>query len=747
MSRPAPRRRAPLALALSAVLALAASLGPSSLAAQALPCEAGETEVRRVRFVGNVTFSDQTLADSIQTTPTDWYRRLVPFVGDRRCLNEEEVQRDALRLMIFYRLSGFWGVAVAPEILPAGRTAVEVLFHITEGPPIILDSLVIRGLEQVDSAQVVRGLDFGLGERYNRYLQARNIREIVGRLRNDGFPYADALTNFSVDTVDRVASLEVDVQPGTRARIESVRVNVQRAPSETQEIASRSVRRMIRVRPGDPYRERDLADAQRTLYRLDAYRHVEVRIAPDSAQPAGDSLIVIDVGLIEGSMHAAQVGAGYGSLDCVRTQGQYTDRNFVGGARRLDLAARVWKIGVAQEWLPCGALRQDSLSQDLNYSLSATFSQPTLFGRGPRQLPSITVYSERRSEYQAYQRETDIGLIASQRIEPRPRLPFVLSYQTELGRTEAQPALFCAVFGVCDLFDQRELEKKKWLAVAGATIVRDRTDDPFAPTSGSVMRLELRHASTLIGSSEDVQFNKLVGDASRYWRVGDGQVLAARVRVGGVLGRSLGEVEDFIPPQERLYAGGPSTVRGYGQNELGPILYVVNRINTIPGGGDTVYFRVDADSGFREVVPKGGNSLVVGNLEYRARSPFLPDLLQWTAFVDVGAVWNREDEDFGWNELRWTPGVGLRVMSVIGPVRVDVGYNPYPRRAGAAYYDAPPDPETGAPLYCVSPGNTIPIVNGQPPADQGVCPASFAPPHRRGFISRLNFSFSIGQAF
>lgn len=733
-----------VAAVVAALVALAFLMAPSALEAQGLTCEAGETEVRRVTFTGNETFSDQELADSIQTTPTDWYRRLLPFIGERRCLDEEEVQRDALRLVIYYRLSGFWGVDVDPEIRPAGPRAAEVVFHITEGPPIILDSLVISGLEHVDSASIVRGLDFGFGERYNRYLHARNIREIVNRLRNDGFPRADALTNFFVDTVDRVASLEVNVQTGPRARIDSVRVFVEPASGESQEISSRSVRRMIRVRPGDLYRERDLADAQRTLYQLDAYRHVEVRIAPDSIQPPGDTLIVIDVGLIEGDMHAAQVGAGYGTLDCVRTQGQYTDRNFVGGARRLDVSARIWKIGVEQEWLPCGLLRADSLSRDLNYSVSATFSQPTLFGRGPRQLPSITVYSERRAEYQAYQRETDIGLIASQRLEPRPRLPVVLSYQTEFGRTEAQPALFCAVFTVCDLVDQRELQEERWLAVAGLSVVRDRTDDPFAPTSGSVLRMEYRHASTLIGSSEDVQFNKLVGDGSRYWRVGDGQVLAARLRVGRVLGRSLGDVE-FIPPQERLYAGGPSSVRGYGQNELGPLLYVVNRIDTIPGNADTVYYRAVADSGIREIVPKGGNSLLVGNLEFRTRSPFLPNLLQWTAFVDMGAVWGGGDDGFRWEDLRWTPGVGLRVMTLIGAVRVDVGYNPYDRPAGAAYYAAPLNVE-GAPLFCVSPTNTIPVVDGRAD-EQRSCPPTFEPVQRDNFISRLNFSFSIGQAF
>ena len=742
--------RAPLAGVLARVLSLAILVllaAPATADAQALTCEEGDTEVRRVRFSGNATFADQELADSIVTTGENWFRRNLGFLGRRQCLDEDELQRDVLRLIIFYRLNGFYGVQVSPETRPV-RGGVDVVFHIREGPPIILDSLAITGLPLADSARILRGLDFPVGERYSRYRAAANVREIITRLRNDGYPRADALIAQTVDTVDKVASLHVDVQPGERARIGEVRVVVEPAAGESQEISSNTVRRITGLRAGALYRERDLVSAQRTLYQLDAYRHVEVRLAPDSAQRA-DSLVTIELGLIEGDMHSAQVGVGWATLDCFRTQARYADRNFLGGARRMELSGRLWKIGAQESWTQCTEARNDPFSENLNYNISATFSQPTLFGRGPRTLPSITLYSERRSEYRAFERSTSIGLLASQRIEPFSRVPIVLSYSTELGRTIAQPALFCAVFAVCVEDDRQQLQRKQWLAVAGASLVRDRTDNPFSPTTGSVVRVDFRHASPFIGSSREVQFNKLVADGARYWSVADGQVLAARLRLGGVLGADFQDAEHFIPPQERLYAGGPSTVRGYPQNELGPILFRVDTFDIVEGPGDTVYYRADPDSVSVEVIPKGGNTLVVGNLEYRLRSPFLPDLLQWTAFVDAGLVWNRESDRLRWKELRWTPGIGLRAFTLIGAVRVDVGYNPYARRPGAAYFDAPLDVSSGdAPLFCVSPGNSIAIVNGQPAEGQDLsCPEDFAPRQGDSFFQRLNFSFSIGQAF
>ena len=93
-----------------------------------------------------------------------------------------------------------------------------------------------------------------------------------------------------------------------------------------------------------------------------------------------------------------------------------------------------------------------------------------------------------------------------------------------------------------------------------------------------------------------------------------------------------------MPPDERLYAGGPTTVRGFQQNELGPVVYIPNHVVTSVVSGDTVK-RALPDSGER-VVPEGGNWSIVANLEYRFPSPFLRGLLQWAVFADAGQVWN-----------------------------------------------------------------------------------------------------------
>jgi outer membrane protein insertion porin family/translocation and assembly module TamA len=509
---------------------------------------------------------------------------------------------------------------------------------------------------------------------------------------------------------------------------------------------------------GQLFRESEVVDAQRAIYQTAAYQHVSI-----TTDSAADSVVTLHVDLAEAAMHAARVGAGYGTLDCFRVTGEYTDYNFLNGARRLDLNTRVSKIGIGRpldSWSGvCPTAKKDVFSNRLNYYAGATFRQPVFLGL--RTVPTITIYSQRISEYNAYLRTTAVGGIASVVWRGLTRTPITATYSMDLGRTEAQPALFCAVFNLCEAAERDRLQRTQQLAVLSLAVTRDNSNSLLSPTRGSIIRLEARNSSPVIFSNQDLQFNKVVGDASRYVNMGGGNVLAFRIRGGSVFGRNVASAPGFIPPQERLYAGGPTTVRGFSQNELGSLIYIARNFEQFLstdslGTADTVVLASRADSGsFKRVVPVGGNSLVVGNVELRLRSPFAPELLQWTLFTDAGEVWNRGTPNVSEVKLKVTPGIQVTAFSPVGPVRVAVGYNPYQRPRGPLYYEG--TQFSGAPLLCVSPNNDFPTHFGTDPvtnvatADQPLggksCPASYQPPVDNRFISKLTFTFAIGQAF
>lgn len=749
-------------LAHLALLALLLGI-PRQAVAQDVTCDPGDVEVVGLRFTGNESFPSALLASGIVTTPSTWARRRLRFFGTRRCLDRIQFALDVVRLQVFYRNHGYVAASIDTLVTVRDSARVAILFTVREGAAVRIADLVIEGLDAMDTqerAVLLDALPTARGATFDKYAMEESRDSLARRLRNSGYPDAEVFVGYDTHVAAHTATVRFGVQPGRRMQIGPVRIAVTPHPGGARGIDDRSVRRVSGLDDGDLYSEERLERAKRALYQTEAYDQVSVRT--DSAVSRADSTrLGVTLDLAEGYMHTARAAAGYGTLDCFRATGDVTKFNFLGGAARLDLHARLSKIGISEPLTGAASLcpqaRADPYSRDLNYYLGASASRRALFREFA---PSITLYSERRSEYNAFLRTTPVGsTLAFTRT--LGRVTQALGYSVEFGRTEAQPALLCAVFNVCEDADRDAFGLAQRLAVASVALTRETSDRPVNPTTGSSLRLELRTAGTHTGSDRALQFNKLLADGAVYRPFKGDVVLAARLRIGAVVGPSLKFSKDalYVPPQERLFAGGPTTVRGFAQNELGPAVYIAQsydtvRANGLPGGSpsnplDTVYFRTSAGAQGERTVPTGGNALIVANLEARFRSPVLPELLQWTAFADVGEVWNRgtPGANLGFSALRWTPGIGVRVRSLIGFIRLDIAYNPYQRPSGAAYFDTPVS--VGGALLCVSPGNVLPVttVNGLTYQASGFCPGSFAPPRHSAFVRRLQPSISIGQAF
>jgi outer membrane protein assembly complex protein YaeT len=734
------RRVARLAVALLLAVPAAAA------AAQDLECDPGDVRVDGIDFRGNRTFPEAELEAAIATTPSSFWRRVGLFFGARRCLDRVEFQRDVLRLRLFYRHRGFYKARVDTIVTSDEPGRINIRFDIVEGPPVLIDTLRVTGLDTLrDGARLARQVEQMRGGRFDREELQRRVAGIIDRLRDQGYARAEVLSGYEVDELRDRATVDLQFLPGRVMRIARIDVEIQPREGKSLEIPEAEVRRLISIRVGEIYREQDLFRSQRDLYQLETYAHVEIRLAPDSLQPPGDSLLAVRVLLSEAAMHSVRLGAGWATLDCFRTQGRFVDRDFIGGARRLEVNGRLSKIGVGYpldgaEQLCASQVRNDVFSDTVNYYAGTTVRQPLLFGL--RLSPTLTLFSERYSELDAYLRRTTIGGVASVTRETRPRTPVTLAYQLEYGRTQAADAVFCAVFNVCELQAISALTRNTRLATGRLSLSRDRTDNLYDPRRGDIVRLEWRHSSPILGS--DFRFNKWTGEANWYKGISPGVTFASRLQIGGVL--ALGTLEgadDFVPPQERMYGGGPNSVRGYRQNELGPLVYLVRdaRVDSILPSGDTLFVADDTISVIR-TSPTGGNALTIVNAELRMRPPFLRSLLQFALFVDGGQVYNRRAETVRLDQFRWTPGVGLRIVSPVGPIRFDLAYNRYAQQRGSAYVFVR-DSVTGNPsrLRCVSPGNDLPNGFGEG------CPATFTPRRDESFFQKLTFHFSIGQAF
>ena len=680
-----------------------------------------ERVVRGLSFEGNHALDDYALKAAIATSSSSafaslWWLRWMGL-GERRYFNELEFRRDVVRLLLLYRQSGYMNVVVDTLVRREGGS-VHVTFRIYEGEPVRLAKLAIVGLDSIlDVAALKRALPLREGEPFNRMLFQASADTIADRLRNLGYPYADVLRSYDVDAAALKAEATLEAVPGRRARVGRVLI------VGTEQVDTGTVRKMLSVRPNDVFRQDRLYQSQRDLYGMGVFRSVTVGLV-DSVPRPGDSTVTVLVRVAEGPRHRVRIGAGYGSLDCFRVQTGWTSYDFLGGARALDLTARVSKLGVGAptdaglRGNVCHFLHDDVTSDTINYNVGLTLRQPAFFS--PRHTASLGLFAERRSEFKAYTRQA-VGVNAGVTLNARRNVPVTVGYGFSVGRTTADAAVYCSLFRVCDATDRDLLARSRRFGAVTISGVRDQVNSVLDPSAGSLITASLMHASRLVGSDTLYEFNRGQLEVSRYYPLGRRGAFAWRALAGTILpARRIalaGKSVHFIPPDQRFYGGGPNSVRGYARNELGPRVYVTDSIEV--QGKDTIY-RPDVSV---RAAPIGGNSIVVMNAELRFATPLFPDRMRVALFVDAGQVWQRGGDPGTVAGVRVTPGVGVRFATPLGPVRLDAAFDGYPAEPGPLYFQ---DNKTQ--------NLTLTNVTYQP----GLPP---------GFWKRVVVQFAVGQAF
>jgi len=647
----------------------------------------GALIIRSLKFEGNKSFQPALLAAAISTTNSSWFSRsgLVRWLGfgTVRYLNERELKLDVRRLRVFYLVHGYLEAKVDTTVVRSEREA-RITFRIEEGAPVRVRSFEVLGLDTLSRVrELLEDLPLRPGDVYDRLLFLAAADTLSLRLQDRGYPWPRiSVKRQAIDSVARLAELELSIDPGRQASIGTVRVQ------GTRSVDSSFVRQMLETEPGRLYSGKDLEDSRLRLYRSDLFRYVTVD--PDSAALSDSTVVPLLVTVNEGYLYRVRAATGFGTDDCFRLGVGWLSRNAFGRGQAFEVSGQVSKLGVGEptsfgptrDFL-CGRLSEDSLgSGKVNYAAAVSLRRPVFLS--PANALTMALFAERRSEFQVYRRE-DVGGSVTLTRETARRVPVSLSYRLSYGATEAQPVSFCAFFNACTEDDIAQLRERRLIAVMTLGVQKATLNNPLDPFRGSAFSFEVAHSSKLVGSSEFARFTRLVGDVSWYYPIGR-MVVAAHARAGVVFAPPLsleaGE-GNFVPPEQRFYAGGANDVRGYRRNELGPIVY------TVPvDSGLAVRYRdsttiINPDSiGF---APTGANTLVVGNLELRVPSPIFTNAMRLGFFVDGGAVWDRGPDRPVGAQFRITPGAGIRYTTPLGPGRLDVAYNGYDRPVGRLY--------------------------------------------------------------
>lgn len=697
----------------TALVCLASAFAAPTLTAQRSTDVSPVPEVRKLEFAGVEHVDVAELEQSISTTATRCISvilapicRFSRFRGfeERHYLDHKELRRDVLRIRVFYYKRGYREAQVDTAVTVLNEKAVAVRFDVVEGPPTVVTDVAVAYDSTLLSPKKVRSLTLlEKGEPLDQFQLDSTRVFFQNELWELG--YADALIDTSsvVDPVARTAQVQFRLVPNHVTTVGQIVI------TGAEKVSPSVVLNSLSFKPGDLYRRSDVIESQRNLYESSLFK-----LAALDVPQTFDSAKTVNVLLREAPLHEARLSAGFNTVDYIQTEARYTAYNLLGGARRLELSGTVGNL-FARSMNGAGIFRQIPADTTITgnaaaflqptWQSSATLTQPA-FLRRPKNSLSIGAFAQRRA-VPAVVIDRGYGGNVTFTRQLGLRAPASASYRFEVTRVEAGGPYFCVNFGVCDSTSVAALRTHQKLSPVVLQAQSDRSDQPLSPTRGYRARAELEHASP--STLSDYAYNRAYADGALYTRFGQRKaVLATHLRIGFVR-PMLGHTDAVLHPRKRFYAGGSQSVRGFGENQLGP------RILTLPHGylihakdvngnpcdafSDAIRFcdpnsaadSVANDAGVFEQIkdqqftprPLGGTSIAEGSVEYRFPLPFLSSL-GGAVFVDGAAVGERVlDPLAGLSSLAnlvrgkaaITPGFGVRYYSPVGPIRIDVGIN------------------------------------------------------------------------
>ena len=370
----------------------------------------------------------------------------------------------------------------------------------------------------------------------------------------------------------------------------------------------------LRFGPGDPVDLVAWTQARKRLYDTGVFRSVDLQARKRDGGPA-DGTIPVDAQIVLEEWPAYRVRYGLRVADDLAALGEASGRRF-----RLGAASDVTRRNLFGRGLTAGVASR----VDLDHQAARAFlTIPRLFGRSLE----TNLFAGRRRDATGADDAVFVTdtttLTAEQRFRPNERL--TLAYSANLDDTRTFDRHLDPDFP----FDVRA-----HIARFDGSVLVDTRDSPFDATTGAF------HASNVEYGFEPggaLTFVKYRAQHFAYRTVGP-VVLAAAGRLG--LATGFGGA---LLPFERFFAGGGNTVRGYAQDSLGPM----NVFGALAGG----------------------NALLILNQEIRVPIVWR---FRGVGFVDAGNVFESV-ADLTLRGLRTSAGVGLRIESPIGLVRLDYG--------------------------------------------------------------------------
>jgi translocation and assembly module TamA len=493
------------------------------------------------------------------------------------------------------------------QALPAGQT-VKVAIAIDRGVLFHLRHVTLQG-QVPPSAQAQFRLAPGQPAIAASVLAAGDA--LLTALQEDGYALARVDPPLATEIpAEHALDVSFHVVSGPRVDLGAITITGLRRTNQ------RYVRRRLILHPGERYKPSAIEAAREDLAATGIFSGVKISAA-QHLSPDGRLPLRVDV--TERRLHTVSLDAAF-STDLGGSLGAtWTYRNLFGNAETLTLTADATGLG-------------GSDSKGLGYLAKADFQKPDFTHRDE----TLDLYLEAlKQDLDSYDQTAAIaGGSLSRKLSKL--------WTASLGLTATREQIL-----------QEGVTRDYTLLALPLTGRFDSTavPQPFDdPTHG--VRATLLATPTESLSGQNATFVILQATAATYFdlaRFGLSPPGHSVIAVRGLLGSVQGAGVFQLPPDQRFYAGGSATVRGFKYQSVGPL--------------------------FTDGNPVGGTSIDAATVELRQR---LWKQFGAVAFLDAAQVGSSSAPFAG--SVREGVGIGARYYTAIGPLRLDVAVpvNPSP---------------------------------------------------------------------
>ena len=648
--------------------------------------------VESVSVTGNHYFDSATLKELLSVHPAD-------SLDHHGTFSQALVSADIGALQAVYQNNGFPKVKVTEETGAAAlRTPaaggknpdvapLTVVYKIEEGGQLRVGSVRLEGNQHVEDGKLSQLLNTTKGQLLSPENLAGDRDALFTEYLSRGFRQVQVDVAEQIETADPdKVDVVFHITEGSQIFVRKVLV--------TGQVYTRddTVQHAITLHPGDPLNQSALMNTQRNLYELALFNEVNTAVENPNG---GDTQKTVLLQLTEARRWSLTYGFGF---EAQTGNPQY---NCAGPDTAGVTCNPEGKKGVSPRVL--GAItRNDLFGRELSASLQGTYGLLEQKINLLFQDPHLRSSKDFGLDFSAgYANSLDVTTYVASKLEGSFRLSEHFSspgsllskantfiYQLNFRRVKVQENSLQVAPG-----EITQDSAATRVAGPALTWIRDTRDSPLDAHRGTYTSFQEFLSSQYFGAQ--VQFNRLDVSNSSFYSFDKGRLVIARnTRYGQE--RAFGtQEEELIPLPERLFAGGPTALRGFSVNAAGPR---------------------DPETGY----PTGGAGALANSTELRLPPPTLPwvgNTVSIVLFHDMGNIFTnasdvwasairtrQPDRDScknlkivdpnspdkppagpvtstGWegecsfNYFSHAPGLGLRYHTPVGPLRFDFSYN------------------------------------------------------------------------